>query len=58
MPYAFTEHGAVMLASVLNSPVAVRASVYVVRAFLKLRAFLTAHKELAGRLAALPDFDG
>ena len=53
LPYAFTEHGAVMLASVLNSPVAVQASVYVVRAFLKLREFLAAHKELSARLATL-----
>ena len=52
-PYAFTEHGAVMLASVLNSPIAVRASVYVVRAFLKLREFLMKHKELSERLAEL-----
>lgn len=37
LPYAFTEHGAIMLASVLNSKKAVRISVYVVRAFVKLR---------------------
>src|SRR5438445_7242904 len=36
LPYAFTEHGAVMLASVLNSPVAIQASVQVVRAFVRL----------------------
>ena len=53
LPYAFTEHGAVMLASVLNSPVAVRASVFVVRAFVKLREVLSAHKELARRLDEL-----
>jgi hypothetical protein len=52
-PYAFTEHGAVMLASVLNSPAAVAASVQVVRAFVRLRAILVAHKELARKIDAL-----
>lgn len=49
-PYAFTEHGAVMLASVLNTPVAVQASIQVVRAFVRLRQMLGAHEELAKRL--------
>ncbi len=53
LPYAFTEHGAVMLASVLNSPVAVQASIQVVRAFIRLRQILAAHKELARKLAEL-----
>lgn len=52
-PYAFTEHGAIMAATVLNSPRAVEVSVYVVRAFVQLRALLTAHKELAQRLNEL-----
>jgi hypothetical protein len=52
-PYAFTEHGAVMLASVLNSAVAVKASIQVVRAFVRVRGILSAHKELAERLNAL-----
>lgn len=52
-PYAFTEHGAVMLASVLNSPVAVQASIQVVRAFIRLREILATHKELARKLAEL-----
>ena len=52
-PYAFTEHGAVMAANVLNSPRAVQASVQVVRAFIRLREMLAAHKELARRLEAL-----
>ena len=52
-PYAFTEHGAVMLASVLNSPVAVHASIQVVRAFIRLREILAAHRELARKLADL-----
>ncbi len=53
LPRAFTEHGAVMLASVLNSAMAIKASLYVVRAFVRLRALLTAHKELDKKLAEL-----
>ncbi|MBI4606290.1 MAG: ORF6N domain-containing protein, partial [Planctomycetes bacterium] len=49
-PYAFTEHGAVMLASVLNSPVAVATSVHVVRAFLRLRQIAVKYKELARKV--------
>ena len=52
-PYAFTEHGAIMAASVLNSERAVKVSVYVVRAFVKLREMLSAHKQLARKLAEL-----
>lgn len=50
-PFAFTEHGALMAATVLNSPRAVETSLYVVRAFVRLRRFLAAHKDLARRLA-------
>jgi hypothetical protein len=46
-PRVFTEHGAVMLASVLKTPVAVQASVQVVRAFVRLRIMIAAHEELA-----------
>jgi len=53
LPYAFTEHGAIMAASVLNTPRAVEMSVFVVRAFVRLRNFLAAHKELADKLAEL-----
>jgi phage regulator Rha-like protein len=53
LPYAFTEHGAIMAASVLNSERAVKASIHVVRAFVKLRGFFAAHKELAQKLAEL-----
>ena len=53
LPSAFTEHGAIMAASVLNTPRAVEMSVFVVRAFVRLRTFLTAHKELAEKLAEL-----
>jgi hypothetical protein len=52
-PSAFTEHGAVMLAAVLNSPVAIAASIQVVRAFVQLRATAALHEELAGKLDAL-----
>ena len=52
-PYAFTEHGAIMAASVLNSPRAVEASVQVVRAFVQLRQMLASNAELARKLVAL-----
>lgn len=52
-PWVFTEHGALMLASVLNGAVAIEASVRVVRAFVLMRAELAAHKELSGKLAEL-----
>jgi hypothetical protein len=52
-PYVFTEHGAIMAANVLNSARAVQMSVFVVRAFLKMRALLGDKRELAQRLAAL-----
>jgi len=53
LPFVFTEHGAVMLASVLNSKVAVEASIFVVRAFVKLREILSTHKKLAAKLRLL-----
>ena len=53
LPHAFTEHGAIMLASVLNTPTAVQASVHVVRAFVRLREVLATHKGLARRLEEL-----
>ena len=53
MPYAFTENGAIMAANVLNSPEAVRMSVFVVRAFVKMRELLGGTKELARQLADL-----
>ena len=53
LPYAFTEHGAIMAATVLNSPRAVEVSIYVVRAFVQLRGLLAGHKELAKRLDQL-----
>lgn len=53
LPYAFTEHGAIMAANVLNSPRAAQMSVFVVRAFIKMRAVLSDNRELARKLAAL-----
>jgi len=52
-PLTFTEHGAIMAANVLNSPEAVRMSVFVVRAFVKMRDLLGGTKELARQLADL-----
>ena len=52
-PLAFTEHGALMAASVLNTPRAIEVSVFVVRAFVRLKQALDSHKELACRLAQL-----
>lgn len=53
LPFAFTEHGAVMLASVLNSPTAVAASIVVVRAFIRMRELVAIHRDLAERLDEL-----
>jgi hypothetical protein len=53
LPFAFTEHGAIMAATILNSPRAVEMSVYVVRAFVQLREMLASNKELARRFAQL-----
>ena len=53
LPFAFTEHGAVMLASVLNSPKAIEASLLVVRTFIRLREILSTHKKLAQKLKEL-----
>ena len=53
LPYAFTENGAVMAANVLNSPQAVRMSVFVVRAFVQMRELISGSKELAAELKKL-----
>ena len=52
-PYAFTEHGAIMAATILNSPRAVEMSVYVVRAFVRLRELLASNTALARKLDEL-----
>jgi hypothetical protein len=53
LPWVFTEHGALMLASVLNSAIAVHASVRVVRAFVRLREMVAANARLAAKLKEL-----
>ncbi len=52
-PYAFTEHGAIMAATVLNSSRAVQMSVFVVRAFVRLREMLAANRSLAAKIDEL-----
>lgn len=52
-PYVFTEHGAVMLATILNSPTAIKASIVVVRAFVRMRTMLALHQDLADRVEEL-----
>jgi hypothetical protein len=53
LPYVFTEHGAIMAATILNSLRATETSVFIVRAFVELREALATHKELAKRLDEL-----
>ena len=53
LPYAFTEHGAIMAASVLNTARAIEISVHVVRAFVHLRELVSGHKELSQKLNQL-----
>lgn len=58
-PYAFTEHGAVMLTCVLNTERAMQTSILVVRAFVAFRMLTTSHAELSARMDALEKkFDG
>ena len=59
LPYVFTEHGALMLASVLSSPAAVMLSIHVTRAFVRLRQLLAPHAELGRKLEELEKkYDG
>ncbi len=53
LPWAFTEHGAIMAANVLNSGRAVEVSILVVRAFVRLRHIIATHEDLARRIAEL-----
>jgi cell division protein FtsB len=53
LPHAFTEHGAIMLASVLNSGRAIEVSIYVVKAFVNLRETLAKHRTLTQKLSKL-----
>jgi hypothetical protein len=53
LPCAFTEHGAIMAATILNSPEAVAMSVFVVRAFMQMREYLATNAAILSRLAAI-----
>ena len=53
LPYAFTEHGAIMAATILNSPRAVQMSVFVVRAFVRMRSMLSDNREFARQMTLL-----
>ena len=53
LPYAFTEHGAIMAATILVSPRAIEMSIHVVRAFVRLRELLNSNRELARRFSQL-----
>ena len=53
IPYALTEHGAIMAASVINSPIAIEMSVLVVWAFVRLRQTIAQHKELVRKIPQL-----
>jgi phage regulator Rha-like protein len=53
LPHAFTEHGTIMAASVLNTPRAIEFSIFVVRAFVRLRQIMATHKQLARKLLEL-----
>jgi len=55
LPYAFTEHGIVMAANILRSPKAIQMSVFVVRAFIRMRQMLIEQRGLARKLAALEE---
>jgi hypothetical protein len=59
LPFVFTEHGALMLASILSSPVAIQGSIEVVRAFVRLRELLGSQADLARRIDDLESrYDG
>lgn len=53
LPYAFTEHGAIMAASVLNTRRAIEVSVFIVRAFIKMRQFIAGQKELQRKISLI-----
>ena len=55
LPFAFTEHGVAMLATVLRSERAVQMSIQIIKAFVRLRQFLSSHKDLAERLKLLEE---
>lgn len=58
LPFAFTEHGALMAANVLNSPAAVKTSIFIVRAFVELRERLTVHANVLRKMEQLEGIVG
>lgn len=58
LPHAFTEHGALMVSSILNTPTAIEIGVFIVRAFVKLRDFLADHQEIAYRVLLIEEQTG
>ncbi len=59
LPHAFTEHGALMLANVVNSEIAVQSSIQIVRTFIRVREASAQHRDLARRIDALEErYDG
>ena len=52
-PYAFTEHGVAMLASVLNSDKAIKISIFIIKIFIKLRKIIATHKDFASKLTEI-----
>ena len=55
LPSVFTEYGALMVAGILNSPTAIRVSVEIIRAFVRMRELLSTHKDLSEKLAAMEE---
>jgi hypothetical protein len=55
LPFVFTEYGALMVASILNSPMAIQVSVEVIRAFVRMRELISTHKDLSEKLAAMEE---
>jgi len=53
LPYAFTEHGTIMAASVLNTPQAAKVSIFIVRAFVKLRRTISEYKDLTRKISQI-----
>ncbi|MBU1160909.1 MAG: ORF6N domain-containing protein [Proteobacteria bacterium] len=53
LPYAFTEHGAIMAAGVLNTSRAIEISVFIVRAFVKVRQMVAGHKDLQRKISRI-----
>ena len=53
LPFAFTEHGALMVSTILNSKQAIKMSIFIIEAFVKIREMISSHKEILKRLEAI-----